>query len=98
MFFNKIVENILNEKYSYFGNCVEFESGNDVLDIVQQDDLSFSEDTYYHDPELRISPKKFFELTDIKPKRNHFYGYNKEHDIVFDYDPEKDIHYFYSKF
>jgi hypothetical protein len=96
--FDLYVQNILNENhYHLFGNCTENECGNDVYEIVQQDDLQYPEETYFHNPELQISPKEFFILTGIKPKKNHFYGHNKELDIVFHYNPNRDIHYFYVK-
>lgn len=83
--------------YGYVGNCMEMEDGMDVLKIVEQDDLEYPEETYYHNPKLQISPKEFYELTGKKANKKYFYGFNKDLDIVFEYNPNKDIHYFFSK-
>jgi hypothetical protein len=94
--FDCFVFKFLNEGfYELFANCKEFECGNDVQEIVQQDDFTYGEETYNHNPELQISPKEFYLLTGKRPKRNRFYGHNKDLDIVFSYDPSRDIHYFY---
>jgi hypothetical protein len=83
--------------YGYVGNCVEMEDAMEVLRIVEQDDLEYPEETFYHNPKLQISPRSFYELTGKEPNENNFYGFNKDLNIVFEYNPDKDIHYFYSK-
>jgi hypothetical protein len=97
MKFDNLVKRILSEKYILVGTCVEYceDDGNKIYQIVRQDDMSYDETTYYHDPELEISKEKFEELTGINVPKDHFTGYNSDHGIVFDYDPKTDIHKFY---
>lgn len=97
MIFDKLVKKILSEEYELVGTCVEYcnDDGNEIQQIVRQDDLSYGEDTYYHDPELEISKEQFKELTGVEVPKYYFTGYNRDYDIVFDYNPETDIHNFY---
>jgi hypothetical protein len=97
MKFDNLVKSILSEKYILVGTCVEYckDDGNEIYQIVRQDDMSYDVDTYYHDPELEISKEKFEKLTGINVPEDHFTGYNREYGIIFDYDPETDIHKFY---
>jgi hypothetical protein len=96
MKFNKLVKHILQEMYQFVGSCVEYcDDGNEVFKIVRQDEFSYGENTHYHDPELEISKRKFKQLTGIDVSDDHFTGYNSDYDVVFDYDPNTDIHKFY---
>ena len=99
MIFDKLVKKILSEEYELVGTCVEYcnDDGNEIQQIVRQDDLSYEEDTYYHDPELEISKEQFKELTGIDVPKDYFTGYNSDYGIVFYYNPETDIHNFYKK-
>jgi len=99
MEFDKLVNLILSETYKFVGNCIDYcgDDGNEIYKIVKQDDLTFGAETLFHDPELEISKEKFETLTGIKVPDNHFTGYNKDYDIVFDYNPKTDIHNFYKK-
>ena len=93
----------VNEEYTYIGNCRDaFDcDANYMMQVVQQDDLSYSEDTYFHNPELKISKDQFIKLVGINYKflndPTTFYGYNSDENIVFVYDPKKDIHYFFGR-
>lgn len=84
-------------RYQLTGTCVDFEDGMEVQEITQQDDLSYGEDTYYHDPNLQISPEKFQSLTGEQATPDNFYGFNEYTGHVFKYVPNEDVHYFYER-
>ena len=68
----------------------------EVQEITRQDDLEFPEETYFHDPEMQIDGMLYFKLTgDSLDGALAFW--NRDMDIVFKYDPEEDVHYFFSK-
>lgn len=68
----------------------------EVQEITRQDDFEFPEETYFHDPEMQIDEMLYSKLTgDSLGDALAFW--NREMDIVFKYDPEKDIHYFFSR-
>lgn len=86
----------ITENYQYTGSCVECEDGMEVQEITRQDDFKFPEETYFHDPEMQIDGVLYFKLTgDSLGDALAFW--NRDLDVVFKYDPDKDIHYFYGK-
>ena len=87
----------LVEKYFYTGNCTEYDDGNDIQRITQHDDMEFPEETYGHDPKMQISSKEFYNMTGVNLKKDELAFWNKDIDIVFRYNPNKDIHYFYER-
>jgi len=92
--------NTLNNNYVFVGTCVDAFGGdaNEIQQIVQQDDLAYSGETYFHNPELQISKEEFIKLTGVNPKTvNMFFGHNKQFDVVFSYAPYNDIHSFYCR-
>jgi hypothetical protein len=99
MKFDDTIKKYLTEKYEFVGTCVEYcgDDGNEIQQIVQQDDFSYGEETWYHDPDLEISKEEFKKITGISVPEDHFTGYNEFYGIVFDYDPDTDIHKFYKK-
>lgn len=99
--FDKYIKMVLENtkaKYNYWKNCKEFEDGNVVQEIVQQDDLEYGEDTYYHNPEMQISKNEFEKMTDHKvdSSQYNYFAYNKDMDILIAYDLNDDRHDFYT--
>ena len=85
-------------KYSFWKTCTEFEDGNEVYDIALQDELSFDELTFFHDPSQQITKIDFQYATGENALESDvFFGYNKEHDILFKYNEKLDKHFFYTK-
>jgi hypothetical protein len=97
--FDRLVIETISQhpEYSFWKTCIDFEDGMEVYDIVEQDYLQYPENTYYHNPELEISPQNFQDLVGKAGNIRHFYGYNQKQDIIFDYNPKTDIHSFYKK-
>lgn len=98
--FKQLIESLYNNKYYYAGDCVNVDSGDSIYTIVRQDDLTYSEELYHHDPELVIDQQTFSHYIDNDPIKDgvkYLYGYNSDYDTFFKYNPEKDIHYFYTK-
>ena len=83
--------------YYFAGTCVDFKDGNEVMNLVRQDNLSYPASTFYHDPSLQIATDDFERMTGLTPSVNGFCGYNADQDVVFWYDAEEDIHHFYRK-
>lgn len=95
--FDKIYK-IITENKQYFlcNTCVDFDNGQDVYDIVKQDDLQYPEETFFHDPSQQITSKEFFMKTKLHyPSSTNFFGYNQDRDMLFRYDMNDDVHYFY---
>lgn len=85
-------------KYEIYNTCVDYDDGNEVYQIVQQDEWEYPyEKTFYHNPEQQISKEKFIQQTHEEQPNGDFYGYNEEYDILFKYVADEDIHYFYHK-
>jgi hypothetical protein len=88
----KIIEN-----YQYTGNCVECDDGMQIQQITQHDEWSFPEETYGHDPEMQISGDVFQQMTGEILKDGELAFWNQDMNIVFRYNPDEDVHYFYEK-
>lgn len=88
---------IANNMYNYWKNCKDFEDGNDVQEIVRQDDLEYGENTYYHDPEMQITEYQFKKMTDNKVDSSQYdyFAYNSYMDILIAYNCNDDRHDFY---
>lgn len=85
-------------KYELYNTCVDYDDGNEVYQIVQQDEWEYPyEKTFYHNPEQQISKENFIQLTLEDRPNGDFYGYNEEYDILFKYVAGEAIHYFYHK-
>lgn len=85
----------LKENYHYTRNCIEFEDGNEVQEITHQDEWEYPEETFGHDPDMQISKEEFAKMTGEGLKNNELAFWNQDMNIVFRYDPDKDVHYFY---
>lgn len=97
MKFDSYINTILEKHlYTFWKTCIDCDDGNEVQKIVDQDDLSYNEDTYFHNPEHQISAERFIHMTGLN-KPYDFYGYNSNLDIVFGYDELKDRHDFFIK-
>ena len=90
-------ENQENQNYFYSGSCCDTDNGMRVYQIVEQDDLTYPEETYFHNPENAISEKEFLSKVP-NPKTNYdWWGWNKSIDIIFGYNFDLDRHDFYEK-
>ena len=74
--------------------CVDFEDGNEVQAIVEFDHSPERESTFGHPPGLQISFAEFRRFTG-ETVSDGFCGTND--DIVFWFNPETDIHRFYTR-
>lgn len=92
----KILSSEESYKFVYWKNCVDFEEGSEVQDLVQQDEYEYPEETFFHPPHLRISREEFQRLTGKKFSGSKLYFSKTSYpNVIFYYDPKKDIHYFY---
>ena len=68
-----------------------------IQQITQHDEWSFPEETYGHDPEMQISGDVFQQMTGEILKDGELAFWNQDMNIVFRYNPDEDVHYFYEK-
>jgi hypothetical protein len=106
----KSFKNFYLESAPYVGNCTNLFDGDtgecvlrtfrDVNDFAEQEE-SFREQTE-ENPNLFLSREEFLSLinkpSDLDLKENwEYYFYPGEPNVYVAYDPEEDIHYFFSK-
>ena len=91
------ISKISQKTYSSWCNCADFKDGNDVQQIVRFDDLQYPEETYFHNPEFKITKEKFQKLTNYNyPTDDYvFFGYNPQERILFAYNYYTDRHDFF---
>lgn len=94
----KLKQKKITENYQYTGNCTEYDDGMEIQQITRHDDWSFPEETYGHDPEMQISAEDFQQMTEETLKDGELAFWNQDMNIIFRYNPDEDVHYFYEKY
>lgn len=73
--------------YFFAKTCVDFDDGNDVQEIVGEDD------------DYAISKEEFFKKAAADPADHEdgdTYGFNKSIDVMWAYKDREDVHLFYT--